>query len=196
MTLRISPLYLLFWSLLGALALTTTGCDDDDDPMAENEEELITDVILTLTPSTSAGETVVFTFQDRDGDGGMAPIQTVSGQLRAGIAYDGTLALTAVEADGGVEDITAEVREEDDEHQVFYVASDGLDMAFEYDDVDGDGNPLGLLINATAGAVSSGKLTVILRHEPMKEASGIGISNPDPAGGETDIEVVWDATIQ
>lgn len=195
MTFRVSPFYLLLCGLLGFVLLTTTGCEDDD-PVIENEEELITDVVLVLTPNTSAGETVTFSFQDRDGDGGMAPTQSVSGQLRSGITYDGTLTLTAVEADGETEDITAEVREEDDEHQVFYVPTDGLDMAFSYDDMDGDGNPLGLLVNATAGAASSGKLTVILRHEPTKDASGIGISNPDPAGGETDIEVVWDATIQ
>ena len=196
MTFRLSPLHLLFYALLGVLAINITGCDDDDDPEPENEEELITDVIFTLTPRTDSTETVVFRFEDRDGDGGNDPIQSVTGQLQAGMTYDGTLALTAVEADGGVEDITAEVRDEDDEHQVFYIATDGLDMAFEYDDMDGDGNPLGLLINATAGAAGSGNLTVILRHEPMKDANGIGISNPDPAGGETDIEVVWNATIQ
>ena len=51
-------------------------CNPDEvvDPVIPNEEEVITTLNLTLT--SDSGAVVVFSFQDLDGDGGNAPIQS------------------------------------------------------------------------------------------------------------------------
>ena len=53
------------------------------------------------------------------------------------------------------------------------------------------GNPLGLSFILTTSGASSGELTFTLRHEPNKPNSGL-----DNAGGETDIEITFNVTVQ
>jgi len=48
----------------------------------------------------------------------------------------------------------------------------------------------------TTDAAGSGTITVILRHEPDKGASGVNDGDITNAGGETDIEVTFDVTVQ
>ncbi|HKL02823.1 MAG TPA: hypothetical protein VJ911_04075, partial [Cryomorphaceae bacterium] len=102
-----------------------------------------------------------------------------------------------------VEDITLEIEEEDEEHQFFYVleggASDVLEVSYAPGDVDDDGNPIGLeTIWTTLGTTSGSEtVTVVLRHEPNKNAPGAdeGILSEE-VGGETDIEVTFNLNIQ
>ena len=181
----------LSFLLLLAVLFLSYSCDDDDDPVIENEEEVITTVVLTMAPADNQGATVIYTFSDPDGDGGNAPtITTSGGPLAANTTYNTTVLFSNPD-----EDITEEVREEDDEHQVFYLVSGGLNLDLAYADQDGDGNPLGLMTTATTGAASTGMIQVVLRHEPTK-GSAVGITDLAAAGGETDIEVNFQATIQ
>lgn len=184
--------YLFFVLLFGSLVFFS-GCDDDDQPMPPNEEELITTLTYTLTPSTG-GAPVVFTFQDLDGDGGNAPVIT-NGTLQAGVTYTGALSVLN-ESETPTEDITEEIEEEDAEHQFFFAVGSGLNLAISYTDADADGNPVGLATTAVAGAASSGNLTITLRHEPNKTAAGVRDGDMTNAGGETDIEVTFAVTIQ
>ncbi len=55
--------------------------------------------------------------------------------------------------------------------------------------MDGNGNPVGLTFNLTTGDATTGSVTIILRHEPMKDASGVSDGDITNAGGETDISV-------
>jgi len=164
---------------------------DNDDPEPENEEELITTVTLSLVPA-GGGITASFTFTDIDGPGGADPTVTTD-NLQANTTYMASVQFLN-ELDN--EDITAEVEEEDEEHQVFYQVSSGLNLTFSYQDMDANNNPLGLATEMTTGDASSGTLTVILRHEPDKDASGVADGDIANAGGETDIEVEFDVTIQ
>lgn len=177
-----------FYLLLLLVPFVVTSCADDDDPEIENEEELITDITLTFTPE-GGGSDVTLTFADADGEGGNAPVIT-GGTLAANTNYDVVASFSNPE-----ELIDTELLEEDDEHQVFYVVSSGLDATFTYDDMDGDGNPLGLKTKAVTGAAGSGTVTLVLRHEPTKGPS-ITIDNLAAAGGSTDAEVVYPVTIQ
>ena len=183
----------LFALLLAAVLFTAFGCDDDD-PEPPNEEEVITNLTMTLTP-TNGGTAVTLDFEDLDGDGGNAPTLTVSGPLMANTTYDGVLTLFN-RAENPAEDIGAEVAEEDDEHQFFFATSNGLDISFSYSDMDGDGNPIGLEAQFNAGAASSGGFRITLRHEPDKGATGVAQGDITNAGGETDIEVIFDVEIQ
>ncbi|MEO1713252.1 MAG: type 1 periplasmic binding fold superfamily protein, partial [Bacteroidota bacterium] len=94
------------------------------------------------------------------------------------------------------EDITREIEEEDDEHQLFYQIASDLNLTVAYEDADGNNNPVGLLTTITTGDASTGTLTVTLRHEPAKDASGVSDGDIANAGGETDIEVIFDVEIQ
>lgn len=184
--------YFFFVLLLGSL-IFFSGCDDDDNQPLPNEEEVITTLTYTLTPTTS-GPPVVFTFRDLDGDGGNPPVIT-NGTLQSGITYTAALSLLN-ETETPAEDITEEIEEEDAEHQFFFAVGSGLNLTVDYADQDGDGNPVGLATTAVAGAASSGNLTITLRHEPNKTAAGVSAGNIANAGGETDIEVTFAVTIQ
>ena len=180
-TLKITALFLL--------GLLFVQCDNDDDvPQIINEEEIITTVTLTLTPDS--GSPVVLQTRDLDGDGPNPPVTTVSGAFTANTDYTGDIVFLN-ETETPAEDITEEVREEDDEHQVFYTVTSGLNITTNYEDMDGNGNPLGLAITLATGEASTGALTVTLRHEPTKPNTGL-----ENAGGETDISASFDVVVE
>ena len=177
-----------------ASTLIFASCSDDDDntPDPVNEEEVITTLIVSLEMinGESGSDTVVMQYQDLDGDGPDAATVTVSGSLNANTVYDGSIVLLN-ETEMPAENVTVEVEEEDDEHQFFYTVGSGLDVATEYANFDGDGNPLGTMFVLNVGSASSGGLTFTLRHEPNKPNTGL-----ENAGGSTDIEVTFDVTVE
>lgn len=173
-----------------ATAAVFISCEDDDTPEIVNEEEVITTVEVELTNTTDANNVVTFTSVDNDGEGPNPPVNTVVGTLMANATYNGTVEFLN-ELESPVEDITEEVEEEGDEHEVFYTTSIS-DLSVTKDDVDANGNPLGLMTTFQTGAATTGTMTVVLRHEPMKPNDG-SLTN---AGGETDVEVTFDVTVQ
>jgi len=174
---------------LGFLTLMITSCsNDDDNPEAVDEEEVITTMNVSLT-ATGASE-VRLESRDLDGDGPDAPVVEVSGNLTANTTYTGSIELLN-ETETPAEDITAEVREEDDEHQFFFTTS-GAVSSVTYTDVDSDGNPVGLTFELTTGDPGSGSILITLRHEPKKPNDG---SLAD-AGGETDIAQRFTVTVE
>lgn len=175
--------------LSAGLLISISACDNT--PEIPNEGEVITDLVLTLTPATG-GDAVVFSFEDTDGDGGNDPVIS-GGTLAANTTYNGAITLEGL-ADGEVENITEEIAEEDEEHQFFF-SSSLTDLVVAYADMDADGNPVGLSVTVETGAAGSGTLTVTLRHEPVKDASGVAEGDITNAGGETDIEVIFDLTV-
>jgi len=178
-------------SFLFAVALFAMSCEKKE-PEIPNEEEVITNLIYTLTP-TNSGTPVVLSFADLDGDGGNAPVIT-GGTLIANASYSGSIELLN-STETPVENVTEEIEEEDDEHQFFFQTSiNGLTVA--YNDQDGDGNPVGLATTLATADAGSGSITIILRHEPDKSASGVANGVIDNAGGETDIEVTFDVEVK
>ena len=176
-----------------AVAVFSFMACEDEDPVIPVEEELITTLTVTLSPQ-GGGADVILNFSDPDGDGGMAPV-IQGGTLAANTTYTGAIVLLN-ESETPAEDITEEIEEEDEEHQFFFSTTGGLDLQVAYADADSNGNPIGLATTHTAGAASSGTLTVILRHEPNKDAQGVKDGDITNAGGETDIEVSFPITIQ
>jgi len=176
-------------SFYALLSIAMIGCSDDDTaPEVINDEELITTVILTLTQES--GDQVVLTTVDLDGDGPDEPVTTVVGNFAENTQYQGAVRFLN-ETETPAEEITEEVIEEADEHQVFYTVSEGLNITTTYQDFDSNDNPLGVNITLETGEASSGSLTVTLRHEPVKPNDGL-----DSAGGETDIATSFDVTIE
>jgi cation diffusion facilitator CzcD-associated flavoprotein CzcO len=174
-------LLILFLSL-GLFA----SCSDDDDPDPVNEEEVITTVTLTLSPQ-GGGTSVVFQSRDADGDGPDAPVITVTGDLMANTQYSGTVEFLN-ELETPAEDITTEVLEEGDEHQVFYSFTGTAGSTIIYEDIDQDSNPIGVSISLNSGAAADNNtMTLVLRHEPTKPNNGTAAD----AGGETDVEATF-----
>lgn len=174
---------LIYLSIL-CLTLFASCSDDDDTPQPVNEEEVITTLILTLTPQ-GGGADVVFKTQDLDGDGPLNPEVTV-GDLMANTTYNGSVQILN-ELESPADNITTEVLAEDEDHQFFYSFSGGAVANVVYDDMDENGNPVGLSITLETNDPSSGNLTVTLRHEPTKPNNG----TLSDAGGETDISAVF-----
>jgi hypothetical protein len=174
-----------------------TGCNDDD-PDPANENELITTLTLSLQKIQQDGvaietEPVLFSWRDADGPGpGVPVVDDVI--LDANATYE--MVITVLdESKTPAEDISDEIRDEDEDHQFFFLTS-GIEATIQYDDADGNGNPVGLKNLLETGAAGVGSLDIILRHEPNKEAAGVSDGNPANAGGETDIEVSFSVTIQ
>jgi hypothetical protein len=176
-------------SFYAVLTIAVLGCSSDDAPPEfNNVEELITTVVLTLTPEN--GEGIELKTVDLDGEGPNDPVITVSGSFTANTSYQGAV-LFLNQSVTPEENITEEVIEEADEHQVFYTTTEGLNIETQYEDQDSQGNPLGVQITLFTGLASAGTLTVTLRHEPLKPNDGL-----DSAGGETDITTRFDVSIQ
>ena len=180
---------------LGALSMIfLTSCDDDplEDPIIPNEEEVITTLHYTLI-SYNGGDTIVFTFQDLDGDGGNPPI-VLEGTLDSNTSYSGTILLLN-EIENPAEDITTEVADEAEDHQFFYQTALS-DLNITYNDMDINGDPIGISTQINTNGPGMGTLVITLRHEPNKGGSGVSDGDISNAGGETDIEVTFNVEIQ
>ncbi|WP_100615611.1 type 1 periplasmic binding fold superfamily protein [Confluentibacter citreus] len=180
-------------SILFLATLVFTACSNDDDPLPVNEEEVITTLTATLVP-VGGGTAVTLQTRDLDGDGPNPPVITVSGPLAAGTTYNGSLALLN-ETVTPAESINEEIAEEDEEHQFFFQATNNI-ATFDYVDFDGNDNPVGLEFTLTTTTTGAGSITIILRHEPNKTATGVSDGDITNAGGETDITATFQVTVQ
>lgn len=173
--------YILPALLLGLMVSCTDNPSDPGD--GPGEEELITQVTLTLTAEDDSQTSV--TWEDADGPGGNDPVVGTL-QLQAGMTYSGTIELLNT-TETPAEDITQEVREEDDEHQFFYSVEGNVAdrVTVEITDTDENGLPVGLQYTVTVsdGDAASGSLNVVLSH--YDDAPKDGTTRSD----ETDIDI-------
>ncbi|MDC1104042.1 type 1 periplasmic binding fold superfamily protein [Polaribacter sp.] len=179
-------------ALVFFVATAFTACSSDD-PEVVNEEELITTLTATLKP-IGGGTDIILKSVDLDGDGPDAPVISVSANLSANTNYSGVLKVEN-ETESPAEDITLEVLEEDEEHQFFFTPTNNI-ATVTYDDMDGDGNPIGVQFSLATTTAATGNLTITLRHEPIKTASGVSNGDITNAGGETDVQAVFPITVQ
>jgi len=193
--------------LLAPLALALVACGEDAVDVVD--QELITRVELVMVPM-GGGPTVTAVFDDPDGDGGEAP-NVDAFTLTVGTTYATSVRfLNALETPA--EDITVEVRDEGDQHQVFFTgtavdgpASDlpGGALTHAYTDADVNGLRVGLE-NTLVAAPGTGDLTVTLRHLPP--VNGLPVKTAALAGdvrasgftalpGATDAQVTFPVAI-
>ena len=198
---NIFKLNILLYSLLSLVIFTA--CEDDDVvPEEEEEMEVITDVTLIFT--SDAGAVVTASAQDPDGEGVQELVVLDEIQLQAGTNYTLTFdIMNNLESPG--ESIGEEIAEEDDEHQIFFAWTEGafsnptgngnIDNASDpvnYNDADGNGNPLGLNTSWTAGdPTTAASFTVRLQHQPDVKTSTSGAND-----GDTDFELQFRLTIE
>jgi len=180
----------IFKYALLAIPFLYFSCDDDDTPEEINEEEVITTMIVTLVNHQNGSDVVTMQTQDLDGDGPNEPVLNVSGPLSAGTSYAGSVQFLN-EMEDPAEDITEEVQEEDDEHQVFFSAS-GVSMDFVYMDFDGNGNPLGTQFVLAPLTTGEGNVIITLIHEPDKPND----NTLNTAGGSIDIQTSFAVVVE
>ncbi len=184
-------------SIVGsALVLSTVlaACNDDPTDPDGNDQELITSVELTLTP-VGGGAAIVSTINDPDGFGPQDPSdQDADIVLTPGVTYTGSVRFLDEQDPDDVEDVTEEVRDEDDEHRVFYTVFGGgaIEVPLGSLDLDRNGVPLGLTFQLVvgAGAAGDGQLRVLLSHFD-DEPKGNGLTPSD----ETDADVTFDFSV-
>ncbi|MEQ9104201.1 MAG: hypothetical protein RIE53_05845 [Rhodothermales bacterium] len=170
------------------VALSASGCDSTEpDDHGAGDEELITRIQLTLT-SPQAPQVVVEA-TDPDGDGANLTIGTLV--LKAGVTYTGTI---GVFDDVNGENVGAEIDEEADEHQFFFLpgGQDASRLSVTVTDSDSNGLPVGLAftVATTSGGAGQASLRVILSHFDDDPKDGVNQSD------ETDIDVTFPVTIE
>ncbi len=187
-----------FYALALVTALIFSSCSNDDDNPAPpvNEEELITTVTAIYTP-VGGGATVTLQYKDLDGEGANAPVITVSSAFAKNKTYNGVVTFKN-ELANPAEDITPEIVEEGEEHQIFYQKTGTLN-AFKYgtaaSNFDTNGKPIGLQSVFTTTEAASGTLTITLRHEPNKSATNVASGDITNAAGSTDAEVSFPISV-
>mgnify|MGYP001571033612 FL=1 len=178
----------IFFYLFTALLISSCSSDEDDvDEIPEliNEEEVITTVVLTFDSSDNPTQTIRWAVEE---DNSSKVIN-----LKANTDYQVGISFLDETDPSDVEDITEEVIEEADEHQVFY---DFSDVSISYssgtnDTIDSDGNPVYLESLWTASSSGSGIVQAFLIHEPTTKTG----TSRDSFGGETDVAIDIPITI-
>ena len=185
------PRGLAAFALAGTLTLSA--CDSTEPGGGPGEEELITEVTLTLTDSD--GNDVTITGSDPEGAG--LTFSPASVALQAGTSYTGT-----IEFDAPGESVTEEIEEEAEEHRIAYSLEPGgvgtvtvTDRESDYtsDDENGGDFVVGLRfrVDVAAGASGSGTMRAILYHfDDEPKTSDTATSD------EIDIEVPFPVTVQ
>lgn len=168
-----------------------SSCSEDiiNDPV--NEEELITDVIITMVNTDDVSDVAVFSYSDPDGDAGsMEPVIT-GDSLRSGANYRSTIDLFD-KSKSPADTVNHEILEEADAHRFDYTLEGSVfsKIGFAITDKDDNNLPLGLEFSTTVTATSpaSGTLHVTLNHF---DKVAKGLTNTD----ETDIAISYPISI-
>jgi len=179
-----------------ALIVSFTSCSDDDTPDVVDEEEAITELVITFTNQADATDTVVLTWEDDNLDEVIDEGEkTVEGEFEADSVYDAEIELFAGDEDFLDEDIL-ENQASIDAH--FFVYDTDLDFTMARADDDytrSDNNKLGVNTTWTAGSTTgTGDITIQLYHESpgVDDSDGFGSAT----GTDTDIDITFDVDIQ
>jgi len=182
----LASLFLLF-------SLFITGCKKEEQvvspPLPGNE--FLTTVKLELV-NTVTNDTVIGIWRDlTPEDTNPADTSLALLNLKENSTYKATIFLLD-ETKNPAEDITTEIKERGNYHQLFYFPSPNLGANLVVNVTDTDTNspplPLGITTNFITNAAAIGKVNVILRHQP-------NVKNGTFAPGSTDIDVNFQVNI-
>jgi len=184
-------------------------CGDVEAPHDQHDDhsnEIITTVELTFD---DGDEVQVFTWSDPQNDGNPVfdPINLeLDATYSVSVGFINSL-------EDPPEDITAEVADESDQHQVFFTgdgvdgpASDSTDPLIEhsYTDEDADGLPVGLENEIVAVSAGDGEVVVTLRHMPPEDdtpvkgetsAQDVAAGGFSAIGGDNDAQVTFPLSV-
>jgi len=189
------------------LFILVFACSKDEDPEPANEEEVITLVTLEVT-KVGSSETITYNFEveghahddededddDDDHDGHEGEHAEI--ELEPNSSYNVSMFIYNDTDPNNIENITLEVIEEADEHQIYYAITDelsGFSIASASNDTsDSDGNPLFLKTTWTTIGETSGDVVGYLIHEPTSKTG----STRNDFGGATDFEIEFEVHVE
>ena len=186
---------LLIVSAVALLALSSCNKDEkEDDVQPDVENEIITTVQFEITDSL-ANEVKTYKWENLNGYGQGSTFTVDTIKLKAITTYHGKLLLLNKTNPLKIDTISNEVLELKNEHQFFYENNETLSLTSSYvsNDVDDHGVPVGIRPKMITGNMSSGNLTITLKHQPgVKPKSGNGNKNL----GSTDVMVTFPVIIK
>lgn len=184
------------------MAFLFTACSSDDDGVAppdeENPVEEFTNVEFIFTNVEDPNDETRGIWEDEDGFGPMEPVILQHPEFKPNTTYRLTFIMEN-RLVTPVEDVTEDILDEDDEHQMFFAFSESLfsdpegigniqdrDGAINYLDFDDNGLPLGLQTEwTTAEAQTDATFRAVLGHQP-------GVKSDTSTWDSGDID--WDIT--
>ncbi len=196
--------------LLALPACSDVDKDEHNHDHHDHEHEVITAVVLTFTSQADDSE-LSFTWSDAEDDAN----PTIDNIVLLDAA-DYTVSVEFLnELEDPTEDITPEIADEEDEHQIFFTGSavegpatgtnDDAIVEHDYADEDVNGMPIGLDNSISTRSTGSGELTVTLRHLPFESGNPVktdGMTGDvatggfGSIGGETDVQVTFPITVE
>jgi len=175
---------ILIFGMLFALAATIPSCKPEEGH--DHSHETITSLRVTLRDSSNTSVLGSWSFSDRDGDGGNAPVADTI-RLNAGTRYRAELQLLD-ESGSPAKDLSGEIREAGDEHLFVFTAA-GISIQTEILDRDSRNLPLGFESSWQSGAAGNGVMIILLKHQP-------GVKDGTAIPGDTDLEARFPVLIQ
>ena len=154
--------------------------------------EYISTVEYTLSP-VEGGPSIFLTFSDLDGIECNDPIIT-GGTLQANQAYTGSLLLID-DMEAFPEVVMEEITGDDAQYQFFF-ETDTTFLQVSYNDVDKNGDPLGLETILTTGNPGSIQLKITLLKHLNKSAEGVAEGDITYAIGDERSEVIFPIEIE
>lgn len=186
------PIFYTTWLLAISSLLLLNGCKKGTDPLPADENELITTVTLRFTQQGTTNPQS-FSYQDKDGDGGAVPTKFDAVTLTANTSYSLTVEVLD-ESKTPAENITSEIREQQDEHLFVYAGNPATLLTYAYGDVDSRNFPVGLTGSVRTGAAGAGQLNVRLRHQPP--VNGVVVKNGTATPGSDDVNLNFPLTVK
>jgi hypothetical protein len=177
-------LFKISFLALTFLTLFIASCKKDDDDHDHNEQELITTVNLLIQNATT-GVSGIYSWKDLDGPGGAAP-QIDRIRLPENGAFDLDMEVLD-ESKTPVEDISAEIKAEGEDHIFVFTPSDDNVVVVPLD-TDINNQPIGLKARLTTTVVGTYTLRIQLKHQADK-------SNASTTG-ETDIDITFPLIVE
>ena len=154
----------------------TISCSKDD-PDAVNEQEFISNVILTIESADGTSQTVDWDLSEMNS-------QTIN--LKVNTDHNVGIRFINSSDPNDIEDLTLEVIAEADEHQVFYEFADvSVNVTSASNDTKDGGR--GVLLNSVwnASSIGTGLVRVYLIHEP----TNFNATTRDGLGGNNDVAI-------
>lgn len=186
--------------LILLLLLSSFGCvkDEPDPEMPDNTlpQETITKMVLEFVNADDSTDspTAAYTIS---GDSHTA----TNIELQSNATYYLNISVFDNSDPSDLIDRTPEIVSENTAHRFFFVPQEGAEniLSVSYDDFDEDGKPVGLMTTWTLlmGESDPGaEVRIVLKHQSNKTAPGVGINDPEEAGGLTDFSAVFPLVVQ
>jgi hypothetical protein len=199
----------VFFYAFSALLFVTTSCSDNDEPAVVNEEEVITKVTIQVT-NLSDSSTSIYTFSvephdhsddddhadddDHSDDDDHADGDHMEIELASNSSYLFEFKVLNDTDPNNVENVTLEIIDEADKHQVFYeILDSSISIEASADDTfDSNSNPVMLKTIWTTTTATVADVEAFLIHNPSSKNA----TTREGFGGSADVEIEFEAHVE